>query len=105
MATTEPIQRWLGKTIARIGEAAGVVVDRKGDDVTYPSSHDPRRSFRLRWSSRVMLQVPQRLMRHESINTTMKYHVGQDDQSTTAELYGALETEKNKVYPNVQLEE
>lgn len=90
-----------GKTIARIGEAAGVVVDRKGEDVTYASSHDLRRSFGLRWSRRVMPPVLQGLMRHESIDTTMKYYVGQDAQSTAAELYAALETEQNpKVYPN-----
>jgi integrase len=90
-----------GKTIARVGEAAGVVVDRKGDDVTYASSHDLRRSFGLRWSRRVMPPVLQGLMRHESRDTTMTYYVGQDAQTTTAELYAAMENEQNpKVYPN-----
>jgi integrase len=81
-----------GRIVARFGEAADVVVDKKGDDVTYASSHDLRRSFGLRWSRRVMPPVLQELMRHESIDTTMKYYVGQDAQSTAAELYAALES-------------
>lgn len=81
-----------GRVVARFGEAAEVVVDRKGDDVTYASCHDLRRSFGLRWSRRVMPPVLQELMRHESIETTMKYYVGQDAQSTAAELYAALES-------------
>tara|TARA_R110002072_G_scaffold302354_1_gene484868 strand:+ start:45233 stop:45715 length:483 start_codon:yes stop_codon:yes gene_type:complete len=90
-----------GKTIARIGEAAAVVVDRKGEGVTYASSRDLRRSFGLRWSCRVMPLVFQGLMRHESIDTTMKYYVGEDAQTTAAELYAALESEENsRVYPN-----
>lgn len=81
-----------GRTVARIGDAADVVVDKKTDDIVYASSHDLRRSFGLRWSRRVMPPVLQELMRHESIETTMKYYVGQDAQSTAAELYAALES-------------
>jgi integrase len=81
-----------GRTVARFGDAANVVVDKKSDDIVYASSHDLRRSFGLRWSRRVMPPVLQELMRHESIDTTMKYYVGQDAQSTAAELYAAIES-------------
>ncbi len=37
-----------------------------------------------------MPHVLQKLMRHEAIETTMKYYVGQDAQSTAAELYQAI---------------
>lgn len=37
-----------------------------------------------------MPPVLKELMRHESIETTMKFYVGQDAQSTAAELHRAL---------------
>lgn len=55
-----------------------MVVEKKGDDVKYASSHDLRRSFGLRWSRRVMPPVLQELMWQESIETPMKYYAGQD---------------------------
>lgn len=82
------------RTIGRVGEAAGVVVDRKSDKTIFASAHDLRRSFGLRWSRRVMPPVLQELMRHESIETTMKFYVGQDAQSTAAELHRAFNESK-----------
>ena len=79
-----------GRVVARIGKAANVVVDKKRDKTTFASAHDLRRSFGLRWSRRVMPPVLQELMRHETIQTTMKYYVGQDAQSTAAELHRAM---------------
>ena len=83
-------QERCSKTISRIGEAAGVVVDKKKDKTVFASAHDLRRSFGLRWSRRVMPPVLQELMRHESIETTMKFYLGQDAQSTAAELHRAF---------------
>jgi hypothetical protein len=37
-----------------------------------------------------MPPVLQELMRHESIQTTMKFYVGQDAQTTVAELHRAI---------------
>jgi integrase len=82
------------RTIGRIGEVAGVVVDKKDDKTIFASAHDLRRSFGLRWSRRVMPPVLQELMRHESIETTMKFYVGQDAQSTAAELHRAFSDAK-----------
>lgn len=97
--TTEHV----GKVVTRIGEAAGVVVTpQKGTAATekqpasadfkpakFASAHDLRRSFGERWASRVMPQVLRELMRHESIETTMKYYVGRNAQSTAAILWQA----------------
>jgi len=43
-----------------------------------------------------MPAVLQELMRHESIETTMKFYVGQDPQSTAAELHRAFADTNNE---------
>lgn len=48
----------------------------------FASAHDLRRSFGERWATRVMPQVLMELMRHESIETTLKFYVGHDAQRT-----------------------
>jgi integrase len=67
----------------------------------YASAHDLRRAFGLRWSSRVMPAVLQQLMRHESIETTMRYYVGRDADAVADTLWEAAESangrpERNK---------
>ncbi len=59
----------VGKAISRIGEAAGVVVNKAEEK--YASAHDLRRAFGTRWAKRVMPAILQRLMRHADIGTTM----------------------------------
>jgi len=59
--------------------------------VKYASAHDLRRSFGERWATRVMPVVLQELMRHESIDTTMRYYVGRSAQSTAKLLWQAHE--------------
>jgi integrase len=54
---------------------AGIVVDRDQSNAT---AHDLRRSFGSRWASRVTPAELQILMRHKSIETTMKYYVELD---------------------------
>ena len=83
------------RIIGMIGEVARVKVrtenkkDRKtGEDkevVKYASAHDLRRSFGERWASRVMPQILMELMRHEKIDTTMRYYVGRN-ANTTADV-------------------
>ncbi|HMP08139.1 MAG TPA: hypothetical protein PJ982_17460, partial [Lacipirellulaceae bacterium] len=67
--------------IGAVGAAAGVVVnqreklDAEGEAVLvkeFASAHDLRRSFGFRWSRRVMPTILRELMRHESIDTTMR---------------------------------
>ncbi len=82
------------RTIGRIGKAAGIKVlsgKYKGEPHTkYASAHDLRRAFGSRWAVRVMPAVLQQLMRHESIETTLRYYVGLDAAKTTEMLYEAL---------------
>ncbi len=66
-----------------------MVVKREDDKVKYASAQDFRRSFGERWASRVMPQVLKELMRHESIETTLKYYVGRNAQATAAVLWEA----------------
>ena len=73
-----------------IGKAACVKVADKNGKVKFASVHDLRRSFGERWAPRVMPQVLMQLMRHETIETTMKYYVGHNAESTARALYAAV---------------
>ena len=57
-----------------IGRNADVEV-KPGSD-KFATCHDFRRSFGRRWARRVMPAELKLLMRHASIDTTMKYYVG-----------------------------
>lgn len=65
-------------------------VNESGGKVKFASAHDLTRSFGERWSSLVMPNVLKELMRHESIETIMKYYVGQNAQATADILYKAV---------------
>ncbi len=91
-----------GRMICQIGRAAGVkVVTKVGQAearraskpqrqlVKYASAHDLRRAFGERWATRVMPAVLKELMRHESIDTTLRYYVGQNAQKTASVLWEA----------------
>lgn len=84
---------WVSSIVCRAGKAAGVKVntDAKTGKVKYASSHDLRRSFGTRWAPRVMPIVLQQLMRHDSINTTQKYYVGQDAETLANQIWQAAE--------------
>jgi integrase len=80
----------VGKIIGQIGRKAQVLVDnRTGKNA---SAHDLRRAFGFRWSRRVMPPQLQELMRHASIETTMRYYVGQNAEATAQELWDAIGT-------------
>ena len=76
---------YASKTITKICRHAGVLTSE--DPKRHASAHDLRRSFGARWSRKVMPQVLQLLMRHESIETTMRYYVGQDVQHATEVIW------------------
>jgi integrase len=81
---------WTSRIIVRIGKAAGVKVNTDGNGkVKYASAHDLRRSFGARWAPRVMPIVLQQLMRHESIDTTLKYYVGQNAEAMADQIWEA----------------
>jgi integrase len=81
----------IGRTISRFGREAGVKVWESGKGkVKHASAHDFRRSFGERWAMRVMPQVLMELMRHENINTTLKYYATRNAQTTSAVLWEAI---------------
>lgn len=89
-----PAKRWdVGRTVAAIGKAAGVVVDErvsKGETVRkFASAHDLRRAFGFRWAMRVMPAVLKDLMRHADVGTTMAYYVGQDADAMADTIWAA----------------
>lgn len=53
----------------------------------FATAHDLRRSFGTRWASRVKPATLQLLMRHRSIETTMKYYVCQNADDIADELW------------------
>ncbi len=65
-------------TAADLGTAGvRVHVDPKDPArVKYASAHDLRRAFGERWAARIMPAQLKELMRHESIETTLRYSVG-----------------------------
>jgi integrase len=60
--------------------------------VKYAGAHDLRRSFGNKRAKRIMPAVLQRLMRHESIETAMRYYVDLGADELTEDLYRVHET-------------
>lgn len=87
----------VSRTVTKIGEAAGVIVNHAPKK--FASAHDLRRSFGPRWASKVMPQVLMILMRHENIETTMRFYVGRDAEATADVLWA---TESNNSGNNGQ---
>jgi integrase len=86
--------KWVGKVVSKIGAAAGVRVhvDPKDPErVKYASAHDMRRAFGERWASRIMPAQLRELMRHESIETTLRYYVGTNAERTADACWDAFE--------------
>jgi integrase len=82
----------VGRMISAIGRKAGIVTDAATDKCA--TAHDLRRSFGTRWASRVMPADLKELMRHDSIETTMKYYVSQETDKLAARLVAATAREK-----------
>lgn len=71
--------------MSKIGKAAGIKVyvnPKDPEKVKYASAHDLRRAFGVRWAARLMPAQLMELMRHESIETTLRFCVGTDAQRT-----------------------
>lgn len=74
--------------ISEIGEASGVIIDESRG--SHPTAHDLRRSFGSRWSTLVMPAVLKELMRHSSIETTMRFYVGASIARTHDAIHAAI---------------
>jgi integrase len=84
---------WVGRIVSKIGRKAGVIVRTDPADPKrkkYASAHDLRRSFGDRWAPRVMPAVLKELMRHESIETTLRYYVGTNAERTAEVCWAAI---------------
>lgn len=77
------------KTITDIGKASGVKVNADGK---FASAHDLRRSFGLRWASRVMPAELQQLMRHDNVATTMSFYALVSAQDFAEKLWNEKST-------------
>lgn len=74
-----------GRIVSNIGERAGIVVNK--EQGKYASAHDLRRAFGTRWAKWVKPAVLMALMRHETVETTMRYYVDLDADDIAAELW------------------
>jgi integrase len=84
----------VSEIVSEIGEAAGVKVHVDPKDpakVKYASAHDLRRAFGVRWASRLAPADLMVLMRHKSIETTLRFYVGADAQRTADTVWDAFE--------------
>ena len=77
--------------LTAIGKAAGVIthVDPKSGESHYAGAHDLRRAFGNRWARRVLPQLLQQMMRHESIETTLSYYVDLDADDVAGDIWEA----------------
>lgn len=90
-----PDSEWVAKIISRIGKVADVVV-AEGDDLSkkptkYVSAHDLRRSCAQRlMDAGVPALVTSRILRHASIETTLRYYVSMGVQKDSEVLQRLL---------------
>jgi integrase len=80
----------VSKKISAFGKEACIVVEQHEDKIQYATVHDLRRSFGRRLSRIVRPAQLQVMMRHRSLETTMKYYVGDDAEHTASELWQAF---------------
>lgn len=86
----DPQPDWVSRILSRVGAHARVVVNTsESGKVKHASAHDLRRSFGDRWARRVMPAVLQQLMRHEDIQTTMRYYVDLNAEETADAVWAA----------------
>ncbi len=91
-----PTANHVGRIISDIGKTAGVKVN----DKKYASAHDFRRSFGVRWCKIVFPKVLMEMMRHESMETTMTFYVGQMADDAAEEMYQAVALRKTNTLTN-----
>lgn len=85
--------------LSGIGEAAGVIVSdvaRRGrkSPVKYASAHDLRRAFGTRWALKVRPLTLKAMMRHETLETTMRFYIGLTGADAGAELWSGEDPQR-----------
>jgi integrase len=89
----------VSKIVSEIGRTAAVKVYTNPKDpskVKYASAHDLRRAFGVRWAARVMPAQLMELMRHDSIETTLRFYVGTNAQRTNDAIWDAFRREQER---------
>jgi len=83
----------VSKIVSDIGKAAGVKVytNPRTGKVKFASAHDLRRSFGERWSAWLTTVELMEMMRHENIETTLRYYVGANAQRTAQSIWAAFQ--------------
>ncbi len=75
----------VGRYVSSIGRTAKVEI--KPGSGKFANCHDFQRSFGTRWARRIMPAELKLLIRHSSIDTTMKYYVGIEADDIAAGLW------------------
>jgi len=78
------------KIISAIGKRARIVANV--ETRKHATAHDLRRSFGLRWAARVRPLTLQKMMRHSSMDTTLRYYVDQQVTDVESEIWGPERT-------------
>lgn len=81
----------VSKVICQVGQRAGVKVADKRTGAKFASAHDLRRSFGARWALKVLPAVLQRLMRHQSVSTTMRYYAVLDADAVADSVWDTVQ--------------
>lgn len=101
LLTGKPMtSRRVGRVVSEIGQRANVVVNRAGNK--FASAHDFRRAYGTRWARKIMPTVLQKLMRHDSIETTLRYYVDLDADEMAEELWRVSGSTNSPVTPSVK---
>jgi integrase len=75
----------VSKAICSIGRRAGIIVNKLQGK--FASAHDLRRAFGTRWADKLKPADLRLLMRHQSIDTTLKYYVEQDASELSTRIW------------------
>jgi integrase len=84
----------VGRIVSKIGASAGIRVHVNPTDpkkVKYASAHDLRRAFGERWAVQIMPAQLREIMRHESIETTLRCYVGANAEGTADVCWEAFD--------------
>jgi len=84
-----PCHYRVSEIVGDFGQMAGIKVSVKKGKTKFASAHDLRRSFGERWAHKVPSQVLQKIMRHSSITTTLKYYASVDAERIASNLWAA----------------
>lgn len=92
-------RRQVAKYLTEAGRAAKILVWTRGKKTKHASAHDFRRSFGHRWALRVHPIVLKTLMRHDSLDTTMRYYVDIEADSVASQVWAAVHANVHKPVP------